>query len=447
MASVTHPSFTLVFSNLQKNTSSSPSGYLYTAPSRDLKKIHRCLSISCKKDDKNLSSSTTTTTTITANNKTDQVRIMFTAGGTGGHIYPAVAIADDLKVINPNIQILFVGNHKGMESIAVPSTGYDFVSIPCFPIARPILFSPTNLLFPYRLITSMVKSWKVLKTFDPQIIVGTGGYVSAPICLTAALFRRGLNKLVIQEQNSVPGLANWLLSFFADFIFVAFPSSVKYFPNKSRCIISGNPIRLSLRKYMSKAVARMHFFPRAAKTWDLESRIVLILGGSLGANAINIAVLNMYSRMLSEHKNRFIIWQTGVDSFNEMESLVKNHPRLVLTPFMHKMDLAYAAADLVISRAGAVTCSEIMATGKPSILIPSPYVAEGHQMKNAFIMEDIAGSKVITEDELDSTTLGIAIEEILGDEKQMADMCEKALKSGCPEASAEIAQHILSLIN
>ncbi|MCL7026225.1 hypothetical protein MKW94_013830 [Papaver nudicaule] len=440
MASSTHPAFTLFFfSNLEKNTSSSTSsfGVVYTAPSR---KIHRCLSLSCKNDDKNLSTAAT-------NNKTDQIRIMFAAGGTGGHIYPAVAIADDLKVINPNIQILFVGNEKGMESIAVPSTGYDFVSVPCFPLSRPILFSPTNLLFPYRLFKSMLKSWKVLKRFDPQIIVGTGGYVSAPICLTAALFRRGLNKLVIQEQNSVPGLANWLLSFFADLVFVAFPSSVKYFANKSKCVVSGNPIRLCLRQYTSKAVARMHFFPRAAKALNLDSRIVLVLGGSLGANAINIAVLNMYSRMLSEHKNRYIIWQTGVDSYNEMESLVKNHPRLVLTPFMHKMDLAYAAVDLVISRAGAVTCSEIMATGKPSILIPSPTVAEGHQLKNAFIMEDIAGSKVITEDELDSTTLGNAIEEILGDERRMTEMCEKAVKSGCPEASAEIAQYILSLIN
>ncbi|OVA15330.1 Glycosyl transferase [Macleaya cordata] len=371
---------------------------------------------------------------------------MFAAGGTGGHIYPAVAIADELKVINPDVQILFVGNQKGMESIAVPSAGYEFVSVPCFPLARPILFSPQNLLFPYRLIKSMIESWNRLKDFNPRIIVGTGGYVSAPICLTAALFRRGLNKLVIQEQNSVPGLANWVLSFFADVIFVAFPSSVKFYPNKSRCVVSGNPIRLSLRQYMSKAVARMHFFPRAAKTWDPESRVVVVLGGSLGANSINIAILNMYSEMLSEHKNRFIIWQTGVEAFNEMESLVKNHPRLVLTPFLHKMDLAYAAADLVVSRAGAMTCSEILATGKPSILIPSPHVAEGHQMKNAYIMADLAGSKVITEDELDSTTLGIAMEEILGDERQLAEMCEKAMKSARPEASAEIAQYILSLV-
>lgn len=172
---------------------------------------------------------------------------------------------------------------------------------------------------------------------------------------------------------------------------------------------------------------------------------MLVLGGSLGANAINIAMLNLYYQMLLEHKNLFIIWQTGVVAFDEMESLVKNHPHLVLSPFLHNMDLAYAAADLVVSRAGAMTCTEILATGKPSILIPSPNVAEGHQFKNAILMADLAGSRVITEDELDSTTLRIAIEEILDDPSLMADMCERALKVAKPHASAEIAHHIISL--
>ncbi|XP_042507963.1 UDP-N-acetylglucosamine--N-acetylmuramyl-(pentapeptide) pyrophosphoryl-undecaprenol N-acetylglucosamine transferase isoform X2 [Macadamia integrifolia] len=338
----------------------------------------------------------------------DNLRIMFAAGGTGGHIYPAVAIADELKTIDPSIQVLFAGTKHGMESTAIPSAGYDFVSIPAVPLTRPI-FSLKNLLLPFRLFQYVVECRKVVRDFDPQVVFGTGGYVSFPVCIAAAL--NGL-KVVIQEQNSMPGIANRVLSIFADLIFVAFNSSLEYFP-KQKCIVSGNPVRLSLRRYASKAVARSHFFPKAAKSGDSEAKVVLVLGGSFGANAINIALLNIYYQMLQEHKSMFIIWQTGVQAFDEMESLVRNHSRLLLSPFLHSMDLAYAAADLVISRAGAMTCSEILATGKPSILIPSPNVAEGHQTKNAFIMADIAGSKVIMEDELDSTTLAIAIEETL----------------------------------
>ncbi|CAL5445228.1 unnamed protein product [Camellia sinensis] len=382
-----------------------------------------------------------TTTHLNADVSGD-LRVIFAAGGTGGHIYPAVAIADELKTQNPKTQILFIGNPTGMESTAVPSAGYDFAAVASAPLARPLL-SPHNLIiFPYRLIKSLIESWRQLRDFDPQVVVGTGGYVSFPICLAASL--KGL-KLVIQEQNSVPGIANWVLSFFADRIFVAYDSTIDCFPRK-KCVVCGNPIRLSLQQYVSKAVARMNFFPGLGEMGNSEAKVVLVLGGSLGANAINISFLNLYYQMLMENMNLFIIWQTGVEAFNEMESLVKNHSRLILTPFLHSMDLAYAAADLIVSRAGAMTCYEILATGKPSILIPSPNVAEGHQFKNASLMADIAGSRVITEDELDSTTLGTAIEGILENESLMAEMSERALKAAKPNASAEIVEHILSLV-
>ncbi|KAF8407783.1 hypothetical protein HHK36_006919 [Tetracentron sinense] len=255
------------------------------------------------------------------------LRITFVAGGTGGNIYPAIAIADELKCINPSIQILFFGTKNGMESTTVPSAGYDFASVPAVPLGRSF-FSSEFLLLPFNLIKSMIESWKKLDDFDPHIVVGTGGYISFPVCLTAAI--RGSN-LVIQEQNSMPGIANRVLAIFADLIFVAFPSSVMYFP-KNKCVVSGNPVRLSLLRYVSKAVAKLHFFPRAAKTWDSNVKVVLVIGGSLSANAINIAVLNMYYGMLLEHNNIFIVWQTGVEAFDEMESLVKNHPHILLTP-------------------------------------------------------------------------------------------------------------------
>ncbi|KAJ0047943.1 hypothetical protein Pint_16543 [Pistacia integerrima] len=426
----------------------------------------------------------------------DALRVAFAAGGTGGHISPAVAIADELKIINPASQFLFVGSPNSMEATAIPSFGFDFVSVPTLVrLFRPLV-SLRNLFLPYYIIKSVLLCNSILEDFDPHIVVGTGGYVSFPICL-AAVFK-GI-KVVIQEQNSVPGIANWVLSFLADKVFVAFNSTVECFPRKSNCVVCGNPVRLSVRTFVSKEVAKLKFFPKSGKG---EGKVLLILGGSLGANAINIAMLNFYYKMLMEDK-LFIIWQTGVESFNEMESLVKNHPHLLLTPlllcgdgcndevkrfigkdallglllfgnrtmlrgeehfndvlfdqshtlvspvcdlFLESMDLAYAAADLVVSRAGAMTCSEILATGKPAILIPSPNVAEGHQLKNASLMADVAGSRVITEDELDSITLGTAIEDILGNEGLMADMSERARKAAKPSASAEIAHQILSLI-
>lgn len=211
---------------------------------------------------------------------------------------------------------------------------------------------------------------------------------------------------------------------------------------KKKCVVCGNPVRLSLLHYVSKVVAKTHFFPRAGHP---DAKVVLVLGGSLGANAINIALLNLYLQLL-ERNNLFIIWQTGVEAFDEMESLVKNHQNVILKPFLHSMDLAYAAADLIVSRAGAMTCCEILATGKPSILIPSPNVAEGHQYNNASLMADLAGSRIITEDELDSTTLETAILEILDNESLMAELSERALKAAKPNASAEIAEQILSLV-
>ncbi|CAM8992578.1 unnamed protein product [Rhodiola kirilowii] len=372
----------------------------------------------------------------------EKLKIVFAAGGTAGHISPAVAIADEIKTLNPNSQILFLGTQAGIESTAVSSAGYDFAPIPAVQLARPIL-SFRNLLYPYGLITSTFHCLTKLREFKPDIVVGTGGYVSFPVCAAAAVDKI---KVVIQEQNSVPGLANWLLSYLADTVFVAYNSSIDCFP-KNKCVVSGNPVRSSLRQCMSKVTARLHFFSKSGKAASTEAKVLVILGGSLGANTINIAMLHLYRQLLLEHKNLFIIWQTGVDTFNEMESLVKEHPRLYLSPFLHSVEMAYAASDLIVSRAGAMTCSEILVTGKPAILIPSPIADEGHQFKNAALMADLAGTVVITEDELDSITLGTAIEELFGNDEKVAEMGDRALKAAKPHAAREIAQHILDLIN
>ncbi|KAH9603770.1 hypothetical protein KSS87_018796 [Heliosperma pusillum] len=391
------------------------------------------------------------TSTITVPNPS--LRVVFAAGGAGAQIFPAVAIADEIKAISPDAQILFIGTDTGMESTAVPSTGYDFTAIPATPLARPVL-SFRNMLIPFKWAKSMAESWRIMKQFKPQVVVGTGGYVSFPICMIATL--KGL-KVAIHEQCLVPNLANWALSFLADVVFVGHNSSLDGFScDKKKIIVSGNPVRMSLRKYVSKAVARGYFFPKLAQVVDSDVKVVLVLGGSFGANSMNIALFNVYTQMLSERPDLHLIWETGVEAFDEMESLVRSHPRLVLAPdvdrfaetrFLNSMDSAYAAADLVVSRAGAMTCSELLVTGKPAILIPSPNVAEGYQFKNASLMADLADSRIITEDELDSTTLQTAIAEILDNEQLLTTMSERALQAGKPNAGAEIAEYVMSLVS
>ncbi|XP_021727523.1 uncharacterized protein LOC110694665 [Chenopodium quinoa] len=376
-------------------------------------------------------------------NKKKELRVVFAAGGAGGQIFPAVAIADEIKIIKPDAKILFIGTDSGMECTAVPSSGYDFSAIPATPLLRPIL-SFKNLSIPLKWVKSMIASWNIMKEFKPQIVVGTGGYVSFPICLIAAI--KGL-KMVIQEQSSVPGLANWFLSLVADLVFVAYNSSVDRFPaDKKKVVVSGNPVRLLLKKNVSTAVARSYFFPRLANVSDSEVVVLLVLGGSFGANSMNIALFNIYFQMLEQRPNLHIIWETGVESFDEMESLVRNHPRLVLAPFLRSMDMAYTAANLVVSRAGALTCTELLVTGKPAILIPSPNDAEGHQFQNASLMADLAGSRILTEDELDSTTLRNAIKDIIDNDLLMAAMSDRALQAAKPNAGAEIAERVVALV-
>ncbi|XP_029128404.1 uncharacterized protein LOC109803330 [Cajanus cajan] len=361
------------------------------------------------------------------------LRVAFAGGGTGSNIYPALAIADDLKAATPASRFLFLATPDSVESAAISAAGHHFATV-----AGP----PPNdnpFLFPLRFSNSLLQCLRHLRDFQPHVVVGTGGYVSFPACLAAKL---GGATVVIHEPNSVPGFGNTLLAFLADAIFVAFNSTLDSFP-RNKCFVCGNPVRMSLRNLASKEDAMTHFFPGS----DCEGKVLLVLAGSFGANAVNIAMLNLYFEMLRQDSALHVIWQTGVGASDEMDSLVKTHPRLYLTPFMHCIDLAYAAADLIVSRAGAMTCYEILATGKPSILIPSPNFSEGNQFRNASLMADLAGVTVITEDELDSSTLAIAIEKIFRDKHKMEEMSERALKAANLNASAEIAKHILSLVN
>ncbi|KAG0449488.1 hypothetical protein HPP92_027335 [Vanilla planifolia] len=371
--------------------------------------------------------------------------VVLAGGGSGGHIFPALAIADEIRNVRPDARLVFLGTSTGMERNVIPSAGYGFVPVPKVRLSRPFL-SPLNLLFPFRLLHSVAASTAILSRLRPQVVVGTGAYVSAPVCFAAII--SGI-KLVIQEQNCFPGISNRALAPYAEKIFLAFNACIKYFP-KEKCVVCGNPRRLSGGKgdEVRKKEAVLHFFPKSDDlAMDERAHVVLVLGGSTGANALNHAFMEFCYEMLMEHKNSFIIWQTGEEWFEEVKRSHKAHPRLLIIPFLEEMELAYTAADLVVTRAGAMTCTEILTTGKPSILIPSPTATDDHQTKNAYAMADLAGSIVLTEDELNSSSLQTAINSVLGDDKLMEEMSDKARRAARPHAASYIAESILSLLD
>lgn len=358
----------------------------------------------------------------------DGLRFAFACGGAGagGRVYSAIALADELHASLPSSRSLILGAPApSLEFSAAAAASYPFAPVPPHCLPRGILAAALHL-----------------RRFRPHVLVATGGAPALPACLAALMLRL---PFVIQDQDASPAPATRLLAPLARRVFLAFNAPVRLLP-KRRCAVYGNPVRRSILTCTaaSKAQALARFFP--IPKHDEAPQVVLVLGGAEGSPEINVAVLNVYYEMLRRNKDRYIIWQTGTETFCEMESLVRGHRRLLLTPFLQELEMAYAASDIVISRAGAMTCTEILATGKPSILIPLPTILDHHQTRNAYIMADIMGAKVITEDELDSTTLTSAVDEILGDEKLMADMSHKALTAARPNASADIIRHICSLI-
>uniref|UniRef100_A0ACD5XJH7 Uncharacterized protein n=1 Tax=Avena sativa TaxID=4498 RepID=A0ACD5XJH7_AVESA len=352
------------------------------------------------------------------------LRVAFACGGAGGHVYSAFALADELHASLPHSRSLFLGAPApSLESSTAAASSYSFAPVPpC--LARALLAAALHL-----------------HRFRPHVLVATGGPPALPSCLAALLL--GL-PFVIQDQDAGPAPATRLLAPLALRVFLAFNAPVRLLP-KRKCAVYGNPVRMSIRNCfrVSKADAMARFFPRVREE---GAEVVLVLAGTLGSPEINVAVLNMYYEMLTRRKNRYLIWQTGPEDFCEMESLVRGHRRLFLTPFLHEMDMAYAATDVVVSRAGSVACTEILVTGKPTILIPLPTIVDDHQTKNAYIMADVMGAKVITEDELDSSSLTYIIDEVFGDKKLMAEMSQKALSAARPNSSADIIRHICSLI-
>lgn len=361
------------------------------------------------------------------------IRVLLAAGGTGGHVYPAIAIADAVKSMSSESDVLFVGTRDRMEWQTVPDAGYDIKSVWISGFHRRL--TPQNLLFPVKLAVSLIQSFSILKRFKPDVVVACGGFAAGPIGWVAA--KLGF-PIAIQEQNSYPGVTNRLLAKHASKIFTAFKAAEQYLP-KDKIELTGNPVRSSLSVSDKKeALENYGFRPKKP--------VLLILGGSGGALAINEAIKSQLDLLLNDYGLQ-VIWQTGKKYYDDLSNAIDlgKYPNLRLMGYIDDMPAAYGAATLVLTRAGASTCSELMTIGKPSVLVPSPNVAGDHQTKNASAMVDEGASLLIPEDELKSA-LENQIPNLLDDDEKLDKMSEAALKLARPDASVTIAEQLFKLV-
>nr|WP_309754841.1 undecaprenyldiphospho-muramoylpentapeptide beta-N-acetylglucosaminyltransferase [Flavobacterium sp.] len=359
-----------------------------------------------------------------------QYKFILSGGGTGGHIYPAIAIANELQARFPDAEFLFVGAQDKMEMQKVPQAGYKIKGLWISGLQRRLTFD--NVLFPVKLLSSLLKSRTILKQFQPDVVIGTGGFASGPLLQVAAI--AGI-PTVIQEQNSFPGITNKLLSKKASKICVAYENLERFFP-KEKMILTGNPVRQDLIDVESKREEAIQHF-----NLDSNKKTVLVLGGSLGARRVNQLIEKELANILSQ--NVQVIWQCGKLYLQDYKKYNSTHVQVVA--FIERMDLVYAAADVVISRAGASSVSELCIVGKPVIFIPSPNVAEDHQTKNAKAIVDKNGALMLKESELDAQ-FGLIFEDLLKDQRKQNQLSENIRALALPEATRQIVDEIVKLI-
>lgn len=333
-------------------------------------------------------------------------RIIISGGGTGGHVFPAIAIANRLKFENPDARILFIGAKGKMEMEKVPEAGYNIIGLNITGFQRRLTLK--NLLLPFRIIGSMIHAFFVVRKFKPDVVVGVGGYASGPTLKIATLL--GI-PTVIQEQNNFPGKTNKILAKKASAICVAYQGLDKYFPI-GKLKLTGNPIREEVVQIDNKRELALEHFGLQS-----ELKTIFVVGGSLGSRTLNNSIKENLSLILKS--NIQIIWQCGKLNYESLkEEMNSSLPsRIILTAFISKMDYAYALADVVISRAGAIAVSELCLVGKPTILVPSPNVAEDHQTKNAMALVDKTAALMVRDVEAEKELIQTVLD-LLKDEKK-----------------------------
>lgn len=363
-----------------------------------------------------------------------QLKVIVSGGGTGGHIFPAIAIANALKTISANIEILFVGAEGRMEMEKVPAAGYKIEGLPISGFQRKLTLKNITVLF--KIIKSLMKANKILKSFKPDVVIGTGGYASGPMLQAAA--RKGIPTL-IQEQNSYPGITNKILAKKAAKICVAYEGMEKFFP-KEKIILTGNPVRQDILNLDGKRERGLEFFGLSG-----NKKILLVIGGSLGARTINESIAASLEELKKEEIQ--IVWQTGKSFFPIAKETVSKYEEkgIKAFDFITKMDYAYSVADVVVSRAGASSVSELCLVRKPAILIPSPNVAEDHQTKNAMALVTHSAAILIKDNEAKQKLSSVIID-LMKNEEQRTKLQENIARMAFKDSAIVIANEILRLV-
>lgn len=356
-------------------------------------------------------------------------RFLFAGGGTGGHLFPAVAVAEQIKKLKPESGILFIGTKTKIEGSVIPKLGYYFKSIWIKGFAR--RFTLENILFPLKLVVSTLQSIYICMKYKPQVAIGSGGYVSGPAIFGASVMGA---KIILLEQNSYPGITTRLLEKYADEIHISFADSKKYLKNHDKIFVSGNPVRSSLSLIEKKV---------ACKEFKLSSdkKTVLVIGGSLGAYSINEAVAGIVNKF--QENNLQLIWMTGKLYYDKYKSLESDNIKVF--SFIEKMQEAYSSADLVIARAGATTIAEITLLGKASILIPSPNVAANHQYYNAKTLADEGAALLVKDDEAKEKLIE-SINEIIYNDKTINKLSKNAASLSKKNAAEVIAKRAIKYL-
>lgn len=359
------------------------------------------------------------------------VRVIISGGGTGGHIFPAIAIANEIKRRKSDAEILFVGAENRMEMEKVPAAGYRIVGLNVVGLNRKQWWK--NFSLPFKLASSLRLTRRMIKDFDPDVVVGVGGYASAPTLYSAQKLHV---PTLLQEQNSLPGVTNKILAKKADRICVGYDEMDRFFP-REKIIWTGNPIRQDISDINSKRDEAYSFY-----NLDSSKPVVLVMGGSLGALSINVGIQNALDDLLA---NGFqVIWQTGKYYYQRMLPSAEGKEHLVMLDFVRRVDLAYAAADIIVSRAGAITISELCVVGKPVILVPSPNVAEDHQTKNAQALSAKNAAVLLTDDRV-SQELGKTIVALYHDTRRRELLSQNISRMGTTTAARDIVDEVLKL--
>ncbi len=359
------------------------------------------------------------------------MKVIISGGGTGGHIFPAISIANELSKLDSDIDILFVGAKGKMEMEKVPASGYKIKGLPVAGFQRRLTYK--NITFFYKLASSMFQARKIVKGFNPDVVVGVGGYASGPVLRVATKLKI---PTLIQEQNSFPGVTNRILSKKVNTICVAYPDMERFFP-KEKIIITGNPVRNNLLTDISKQEAAEFF------NLDYNKKTVFVTGGSLGAGNINKGILKAIN--IFKDNDIQLIWQTGKYYYNDIISSVSENENIRIMPFVDKMEAAFKIADLVVSRAGASSISEMALLQKAALFIPSSNVSEDHQTKNAMALVKQNAALILKDSEV-MDKLGDVILNNINNDTLIYNLSKNIKRFARPNAASDIVKNILKLV-